>query len=106
MTLVNSHPPSVRTAADFDARAATWDEDPSQLERAQAVVEAIAREVALSWSMRALEYGAGSGLLSFLLRGKLGEITLADVSDGMLDGKEASGRIRTLPIFLMVAVKS
>jgi ubiquinone/menaquinone biosynthesis C-methylase UbiE len=35
--------------------------------------------------MRALEYGAGTGLLSFLLRDRLGEITLADVSEGMLD---------------------
>jgi ubiquinone/menaquinone biosynthesis C-methylase UbiE len=80
----NSDAPSGPTA-DFDARAATWDDDPSKVERAQAVAEAIAREVALSPSMRALEYGAGTGLLSFLLRDKLGEITLADVSDGMLD---------------------
>jgi 2-polyprenyl-3-methyl-5-hydroxy-6-metoxy-1,4-benzoquinol methylase len=71
--------------ADFDARAATWDDDPSKVERAKAVAEAIAREVPLLASMRALEYGAGTGLLSFLLRDKLGEITLADVSDGMLD---------------------
>ncbi len=32
------------------------------------MAEAIAREVPLSPSMRALEYGAGTGLLSFLLR--------------------------------------
>ena len=49
------------------------------------MAEAIAREVPLSPSMRALEYGAGTGLLSFLLREQLGEITLADLSDGMLD---------------------
>ena len=34
--------------------------------------------------MRAMEYGCGTGLLSFMLRPRLGEITLADVSDGML----------------------
>ena len=49
------------------------------------MAETIAREVPLSPSMRALEYGAGTGLLSFLLREQLGEITLADLSDGMLD---------------------
>ena len=78
-------PTSAGPATDFDARAATWDDDPSKVERAKAVAEAIAREIPLSPSMRALEYGAGTGLLSFLLRDKVGEITLADVSDGMLD---------------------
>ena len=78
-------PTSAGPASDFDARAATWDDDPSKVERAKAVAEAIAREVPLSPSMRALEYGAGTGLLSFLLREQLGEITLADLSDGMLD---------------------
>lgn len=72
------------SAAGFDARAATWDDDPSKVERAQAVADAIVREVPLAPSMRALEYGAGTGLLSFLLRKHLGEITLADVSEGML----------------------
>lgn len=76
---------SARTVADFDARAASWDEDPTKVDRAKAVAAAIVREAGLSPSMRALEYGAGTGLLSFLLRDRLGEITLADVSDGMLD---------------------
>jgi len=72
------------TATDFDARAATWDDDSTKTRRAQAVAEAIARTVPLTPSMRALEYGCGTGLLSFLLRPQLGAITLADVSDGML----------------------
>ncbi len=77
-------PASSHTIADFDARASTWDDDPTKVERARAVAAAMAREVALAPSMRALEYGAGTGLLSFLLRDRLGEITLADVSEGML----------------------
>jgi ubiquinone/menaquinone biosynthesis C-methylase UbiE len=72
------------TTTDFDARAATWDDDPSKLARAEAVAAAIASAVPLAPSMRALEYGCGTGLLSFLLRPQLGAITLADVSDGML----------------------
>jgi ubiquinone/menaquinone biosynthesis C-methylase UbiE len=96
-------PPSARTVADFDARAATWDDDPSKVERAKAVAEAIAREVPLSPSMRALEYGAGTGLLSFLLREQLGEITLADLSDGMLD--VARGKIAAAADPRMRAVK-
>lgn len=73
-----------RYDADFDARAATWDDDPAKVERARSIAGAIAREVPLSPSMHALEYGAGTGLIGFMLRAKLGELTLADVSDGML----------------------
>ena len=72
------------TATDFDARAATWDDDPTKVDRAQAVADEIATRVPLSPAMRALEYGCGTGLLSFILRPRLGDITLADVSDGML----------------------
>ena len=35
--------------------------------------------------MSALEYGCGTGLLSFALQSDLGQITLADTSQGMLD---------------------
>ncbi len=67
---------------DFDARAATWD-DAQKVERAENVAAAIRRAVPLTRSMRALEYGAGTGLLSFRLRNALGPITLADSSAGM-----------------------
>ena len=72
------------TTSDFDARAATWDDDPTKVERAQAVADAIVRNVSLSGAMNAMEYGCGTGLLSFMLRPRLGQITLADVSEGML----------------------
>ena len=83
------------TATDFDARAATWDDDPTKVERAQAVADEIVARVPLSPAMRALEYGCGTGLLSFMLRARLGDITLADVSEGMLavaERKIASAR--------------
>jgi ubiquinone/menaquinone biosynthesis C-methylase UbiE len=76
---------SARTVTDFDARAATWDDDPTKVERARAIADAILREVPLAPSMAALEYGAGTGLLGFMLRDRIGELTLADISDGMLD---------------------
>ena len=72
------------TTSDFDARAATWDDDPAKVERAQAVADEIVARVPLSRTMRALEYGCGTGLLSFMLRQRLGDLTLADVSEGML----------------------
>jgi len=79
------------TTSDFDARAATWDDDPAKIERAQAVADAIVRSVSLARTMRAMEYGCGTGLLSFMLRPRLGQVTLADVSEGML--AVAAGKI-------------
>ena len=76
---------SAHTAQDFDARATTWDDDPAKVARARAIADAIEREVPLSASMEALEYGAGTGLLGFMLRHRFADLTLADVSDGMLE---------------------
>jgi ubiquinone/menaquinone biosynthesis C-methylase UbiE len=70
---------------NFDERARDWDSDPKKVERARAVADAIRRTVPLSKNMKALEYGCGTGLLSFALQQDLGEITLADTSQGMLD---------------------
>lgn len=69
----------------FDERAKAWDADPAKVERANTVAELMRRRLALSPAMRALEYGCGTGLLSFALRADLGPITLADSSQGMLD---------------------
>jgi ubiquinone/menaquinone biosynthesis C-methylase UbiE len=70
---------------NFDERAKDWDSDPKKVKRAYAVAEAIHRAVPLTTDMSALEYGCGTGLLSFALQSDLGEITLADTSQGMLD---------------------
>jgi ubiquinone/menaquinone biosynthesis C-methylase UbiE len=100
--------PNAMTTSDFDARAATWDDDPAKVERAQAVADAIQRSVALTGAMHAMEYGCGTGLLSFMLRPRLGQITLADVSDGMLavaaDKIAAAndGAMRTVKLDLLV----
>ena len=67
---------------DFDARAQHWD-DAEKVRRAEQVAAAVRRAVGLTPSMTALEYGAGTGLLSFALRGAIGPITLADSSAGM-----------------------
>jgi len=70
---------------NFDERAKDWDSDPKKVERARVVADAIRSAVRLSTNMNALEYGCGTGLLSFALQENLGQITLADTSQGMLD---------------------
>jgi ubiquinone/menaquinone biosynthesis C-methylase UbiE len=82
--MTNTHPQAGPDRNDFDARAATWDDDPTKVERARAIADAIAREAPLTPSMDALEYGAGTGLVGFMLRPRLADVTLADLSDGML----------------------
>jgi predicted TPR repeat methyltransferase len=67
----------------FDEKAATWDDDPSHVERAQAVARAIRETVSLDRAVRMLEYGAGTGLVSQALRDTVGPITMADTSTGM-----------------------
>ena len=69
---------------DFDTRAKQWDSDPIKWERAAAVAAAIRNRVQLSPDLNAMEYGCGTGLLSFALHQELGAITLADSSMGML----------------------
>lgn len=71
-------------AAHFDSKARQWDENPVFRERAEKIAAGIRAAVPLSQSMTALDYGSGSGLLSFPLRGELGHITLKDSSAGML----------------------
>jgi ubiquinone/menaquinone biosynthesis C-methylase UbiE len=69
----------------FDEQAKNWDADPMKVERARTVADAIRHAVPLTREMSALEYGCGTGLLSFALQSDLGQITLADTSQGMLD---------------------
>src|SRR5512133_2460265 len=69
----------------FDERAKDWDSDPSRVQRAVAVADAIRATGALKAGMTALEYGCGTGLLSFALQQDFASITLADTSQGMLD---------------------
>lgn len=91
----------------FDERAKSWDDDPIKADRATAVADGIRARVPLSPRMRALEYGCGTGLLSFALRPQLGEITLADSSEGMLavlrEKLTATGAAEMYPIKLDLA---
>ena len=70
---------------NFDERAKDWDSDPKKVDRARTVADEIRKTIPLSREMNALEYGCGTGLLSFALQEDLGHITLVDTSQGMLD---------------------
>ena len=69
---------------DFDRKAQNWDNNPIYLERSKAIANGLLEMVPITRSMKALEYGAGTGILSFLLSDKFSEITLMDNSEEMV----------------------
>lgn len=85
------------THSNFDDRAATWDDDPDKVARADAVAIAVGEAVPLDATTRLLEYGAGTGLVSQALRERVGPITLVDISAGMRDVMEKKVATGVLP---------
>ena len=69
---------------EFDVKAAEWDKNLMHRDRAEAVAGEIIKQIPLNRKMTALEFGAGTGLLSFILKDHLSEITLIDNSPGMV----------------------
>ncbi len=67
----------------FDARAPEWD-TPQRVARASAASAAIRSAVRFPPGCRAIEIGAGTGLVGLALLDQLGELVLADTSEGML----------------------
>lgn len=70
---------------DFDARAATWDDDPAKRVSAADVAAAIRRRLPLDPALRVIEFGAGTGLLSRELMDEVGPVVLTDAAPGMVE---------------------
>jgi ubiquinone/menaquinone biosynthesis C-methylase UbiE len=70
--------------SEFDERAADWD-TPERVQRAHILADAIRRQVPLTSTMRAIDIGAGTGLLGLDLLADLGSVTLTDPSEGMIE---------------------
>lgn len=77
--------------ATFDERAKDWD-TPDRIERAAAVADAIRAAVPMTSGLRAIEIGAGTGLLGLHFAGDLASLLLTDPSTGMLEA--ATEKIR------------
>jgi ubiquinone/menaquinone biosynthesis C-methylase UbiE len=67
----------------FDQKAQDWD-TPERQERAAAIADIIRAHVPLSRTMRAIDIGAGTGLLGLELAADVGSMVLAEPSAGML----------------------
>ncbi|MDO8927699.1 MAG: class I SAM-dependent methyltransferase, partial [Bacteroidota bacterium] len=66
------------------ARAREWDKDKMHMDRSLAIAAGLEEMIPLEPRMKALEYGAGTGILSFLLKDRFAEITLMDNSTEMI----------------------
>ena len=71
--------------SEFDVKAKDWDQDPEHINRSKVIAKAIREEVPFDPSFTAMEFGCGTGLISFALRDHFLKITLVDSSQGMLN---------------------
>ncbi|MCX7010052.1 MAG: class I SAM-dependent methyltransferase [Kiritimatiellaeota bacterium] len=69
----------------FDLQAAEWDNNPGRLATANNVAAAMVAAVPVERSWRALDCGAGTGLLTLNLLPHVAEICATDSSAGMLE---------------------
>jgi ubiquinone/menaquinone biosynthesis C-methylase UbiE len=69
---------------EFDIKAAGWDQNKMHWDRSEAIATGIKRMIPLNTEMKVLEYGAGTGITSFLLKDHVKEITLMDNSSEMV----------------------
>jgi Methylase involved in ubiquinone/menaquinone biosynthesis len=84
---------------EFDIKAGEWDKNPMHWDRSEAVAKEIVSLIPLNKKMSALEYGAGTGITSFLLSDYLKEITLMDNSSEMIkviNEKIKSSKVKNL----------
>lgn len=69
---------------NFDIKAIKWD-DEKRKKRSELIAEEINKSIQIKKQYTALEFGCGTGLISFCLNDKFEMITLVDTSKGMID---------------------
>lgn len=69
---------------NFDNYAKKWDTD-KRINRAKIIANEISKSIKIDEDYSAMEFGCGTGLVSFNLYNKLKKITLIDSSKGMID---------------------
>jgi tRNA (cmo5U34)-methyltransferase len=70
--------------SEFDAHAREWDNNQTHIDRSVAIASEMGKKLPAGLPLKALEYGAGTGLLSFQLKDKFSEIVLMDNSQEMI----------------------
>lgn len=93
--------------SEFDKKAATWDEDPTKIERATTIASKLKDYFKDEIFNEALDYGSGTGLLGFAFLERCNHLTLMDESIEMTNLakqkalKFEKGRVEAVQIDLM-----
>lgn len=69
---------------NFDEEAKNWDTD-KKVKRAKVVAQEIINSIEIDKKYSAMEFGCGTGLVSFNIYDKFKKVTLIDSSKGMID---------------------
>jgi len=89
--------------SEFDAKARDWDKNQRYIDRSEAVAKVLLQMIPVHATMKAMEYGSGTALLSFALKDQFSEITLMDNSREMTlvtEEKIADQKIQNMkPLF-------
>ncbi|MBK8806542.1 MAG: class I SAM-dependent methyltransferase [Bacteroidales bacterium] len=87
----------------FDSKAQQWDSNPIHWQRSEAIAAVIKQKLNIQHDFTALEYGAGTGILSFMLKDCFKELYLMDSSREMIkvieQKVEASQATNIFPLF-------
>ena len=70
---------------EFDIKASGWDENPMHHARSEAIAKEMLRLLPIKKEMCAMEFGAGTGILSFMLKDFFKDIILMDSSTEMVN---------------------
>lgn len=86
---------------DFNTAATGWDTE-NRIKRAKKISDEIAKAIPAMPYRKALEFGCGTGLISFGLRDRFDDITLVDTSEAMIN--TLTGKINEAGVFNMTAL--
>lgn len=86
----------------FDDKALEWDNDPKKVERARIFAKEIHNFIRPNNKLTALEFGSGTGLLSYYLKDVFKTITLVDTSQGMMDVLKAKVETEHITNFIPI----
>jgi ubiquinone/menaquinone biosynthesis C-methylase UbiE len=88
---------------DFNTAARQWDSNNIHVQRSEAIAQHLVARMELKPDMNALEFGAGTGILSFMLADRLGSITMMDSASEMVavmqEKVDAAGAANLHPVF-------
>lgn len=94
---------------DFNKAARSWDSNNIHVQRSEAIATNLLARISLRPEMKALEFGAGTGILSFMLADRFNSILMMDSASEMvavMQEKVDAGDFKNLkPIFFDMTKK-